>query len=262
MTQRGRRRKLVVVSALQGIIGIVLVVMALTIVNSPAERDEIRAADRVATRYLQDLESYRQRSVETVLDEFAKDPDDYPDLLKTVEATTAAAPEVPRRGTTAFGRAHSDDYRSTAKRRAFVLQPWTRLADYLRDGAVPASRFVRAGKKLVNVDPSKILEGVFVFNGAPLRDLVRPAFEKARAQVRKTAAPQGADLLKRDLLTYADDALKLTDGGAESIDRGEPFFFEFGTRPDRLLERLAAVEASIQQEALARADLLTAGGTS
>ena len=161
------------------------------------------------------------------------------------------------KGTTPYGRAHSHRYETAMARQKLALKPYRSLSTYLTKQALPAFTFAGAGIKLVQVNPGKLLGTTPVYTGAPLRDLVLPAFEKARDKVAKQPVPADSELLSLDLKTYADDIISMTKDGAKKIDAGKPFQFSFGTRPQDLYKRLIDLKSGILAELASRVDSLT-----
>ncbi len=118
----------------------------------------------------------------------------------------------------------------------------TTLEAYLRSRAIPHSKFIAAGKKLVGLRPGTLLGDDPVLSGDPLRERVLPAYEKARKRLKKQDTPKGSELLQLDLMTYANDIISMTKDGAKKIDEQKAFFFQLGDRPVELFQRLAALE--------------------
>jgi hypothetical protein len=250
---RSRLRAVIAVTIMTGL---VLVVVGRVVAKSPEERDQIRAADQVAARFDVTLERYVTETSAAIKRQHDSNQDGYPTLLKLVRTRINAAPKVPAAGTTAYGRRASKEYRAAVHNRDLKLLPFAELGVLLQDHAIPDSSFVAAGKKLVRVSPAKLLGTTPIVTGAPLRDLVLPAFEKARARLVKQVAPKGSELLALDLKTYADDAISMTKDGAKQIDEGKAFFFNFGQRPNELYQRLIALEHSIQSDVAEKIELL------
>ena len=238
------------------VIGVALVLAGLVVVDSPAERAQIRAADRVAARHQDAVKRFTTTTAASIAGKKANSKKDLSALLSFVDERLGAAPRIPTSGTTAFGREHSRAYRTAAERQKFALQPFRSLAAFLRDGAIPDLAYIAAGRKLVQVSPAKILEGFQVFTGTPLRELVLPAFEKARDDLKKQDPPADSKLLGIDLETYADDVISMTKDGADKLDRQTNFVFDFGARPDDLFRRLGIVETTIKSELSTRIDEL------
>ncbi|MEV7395871.1 hypothetical protein [Aeromicrobium sp. NPDC092404] len=228
------------------VIGLVLAGLGSVVAKSPEQRDEIRAADAVAQRFDRAVSRYVSDAAADIASKHDADQDGYPALLKLAQAKLRGAPELGERGTTSYGREHSDDYQSAEDRRRAALQSLADLETYLRKRAIPDSKFIAAGKKLVGLRPGTLLGDDPVLNGDPLRERVLPAYKKARSQVEKQSVPEGSRLLKLDLVTYADDVIAQTKDGAEKIDDQEAFFFQLGDRPVELFQRLAAFESGIQ----------------
>lgn len=253
------RRRLGVSIAATVVTGLVLSGLALTIAKSPQERDEIRAADNVARIFDDNLDRYVAESGPAVRRVHARDTDGYPALLRFLEERIANAPDLPSRGTTAYGRSHSEAYKQELGRRKFALMPLVGLSTYLRARAIPNSRFVSAGRKLVKLSPESLLSKEPITTGRALRELVLPAFEKARDRMKAQQAPEGSDLLLLDLNTYADDVIAMTEKGAKALDEGKPFFYELGDRPDQLYQRLVAVESAIENDVSQKVEVFVAG---
>lgn len=243
------KKRLRAVPALTLLTAIVLVALALTVVKSPAQREQIEASDKVAARFTVTLERFTSSTARNVVARSLATKKDCQELLTYLETRMAKAPTLPTTGTTRYGRAESGDYARAAVRRDLALKPFRALSAHLKDKTVPYFAFADAGVKLVSLSPSKLLEDQLIFTGEPLRELVLPAFEKARDKLKKQATPTGSELLRRDLLTYADDVIDQTKGGANDIDVGKPFRFDFGDRPKGLYKRLVALQASILVEA-------------
>jgi hypothetical protein len=228
------------------VIGLVLTGVGAVVARSPEQRDQIRAADRAAERY----DALLDRSITSAADEIKRqhdaDHDGYPALLDLVESKIGDVPRIRPGDTTAYGREHSGEYQEAGDRRTAALVPLNDLESYLRTEAIPVSRFIAAGKKLVALRPGTLLGDDPVLNGDPLRDRVLPAYEKARKRMTKQDTPKGSELLRLDLVTYANDIVAMTKDGAKKIDNGEAFFFQLRDRPVELFRRLATLESGIQ----------------
>ena len=220
---------------------------------SPTQRREVEAADRVAARYAEILEANLVVFGEKTRQDVADHADDFATALTLVRRHVTAVPRISSRGTTAYGRAHSLEYRSAKGRRGLALRPFVQLVRVLED-AVRAQAFVRAGTKAIRINPLELLDGTPVVTGESLRELVEPAYRAARRTLQRHAAPTGSALLGQDLLTYVSDAITMTREGADDIDAGRPFRFDFGTRPQDLQRRLAALNASVASSVLQAVD--------
>ncbi|MGA8988730.1 hypothetical protein [Aeromicrobium sp.] len=221
---------------------------AAVVAKSPEERRQIQTADRVAEQFDAALRRHVSTAADAVQQQHDADQDGYPALLKVASKGVSTAPRISTEGTTAYGREHSSKYATAGARRAATLAALDGLEKYLRLKAIPDSKFIAAGKKLAGLQPGKLLGDTPIFSGAPLRELVLPAFRKARTRLKKQPVPRGADLLRLDLTTYADDAVAMTEKGADKIDEGQPFFFRLGDRPAALMRRLTEYEAGIQAQ--------------
>lgn len=250
------RRRLRAFTVTSIVIGLALVLAGLVVVDSPAERAEVRAADRVAARHDKAVKRFTTTTAASIAGRKTNNNKDFSALLSYVDERLDAAPRISTNGTTPFGRKHSRAYRTADERQKFALQPFRSLASFLRDGAIPDLAFIAAGRKLVQVSPAKILEGIPVFTGTPLREFVLPAFEKARTDLKKQKPPADSKLLGVDLETYADDVISMTKDGADKLDRQTNFVFDFGARPDDLFRRLGIVETTIKSELATRIDEL------
>jgi hypothetical protein len=238
--------------------GLVLSGLGAVVAKSPEQRDEIRAADRVAERFETAIDRYVASAAAEVKSQHDADQDGYPALLKLVKDQVADAPRLRPGDTTAYGRDHSDDYQGAEKRRAAALAPLTALESYLRTQAIPDSKFIAAGKKLVGLRPATLLGKDPVLNGDPLRERVVPAYKKARDRLKKQSAPEGSELLQLDLTTYANDVMTMSKEGAKKIDKQEAFFFQLGDRPVELFQRLAAIESGIQVQVTEQVEIVAA----
>jgi hypothetical protein len=252
---RSRLRGAVVVTF---VLGLVLSGVGAVVAKSPEERRQIAAADRAAQRFDKAIDRYAGAAAGSLKRRHDADKDGYPALLKAVASELEDAPRLSSDGTTPYGRAHSDDYRKAVDKRSLALQPLASLRTYLEDSAIPCSRFITAGKKLVQLRPGTLLGDDPVYSGQPLRDRVLPPYKKARTLVKDQDPPSGAELLQLDLTTFADDMIAMTKDGAKKIDDQKPFFFELGNRPVELLRRLAELEAVTQGQVAERVDLLAA----
>lgn len=252
---KSRLRAAVVVTI---VAGLVLAGIGSVVGKSPKERDQIRAADRVSQRYDAALARHVASAAAAIQKQHEADQDGYPDLLDLVEARIDKAPKISARGTTAYGREHSDGFAGAKAARSIALKPLNDLKAYLRADAIPVSRFIAAGKKLVKLRPGTLLGDAPVMSGAPLRELVLPPFEKARKAIKKQKAPKGSELLLLDLTTYANDAVAMTKDGAKKLDNADPFFFRLGDRPVELFQRLAALEKAIQIQVAKRVEIVGA----
>jgi hypothetical protein len=225
---------------------LVLVGLAATLVESPREREQVDAADQVARSYRLTLDRYTAQTAAAIRRQHDKDPDRYVALLRLIEKRDKQAPKISRRGTTAYGREHSDAYRNTDELKRVALSQFDELENHLRRTAVPDSRLIVAARRLLDLSPAELLKDDPVVTGAPLRDVVVPAYEKASRRLDKAGVPADAGVLAADLASYAERVISMTKSGAKKVDRGEPFFFDLG-QADGLTRRLATYEALVQQ---------------
>lgn len=240
------------------VIGLVIASLAAVVAKSPGERDEIKAADRVAQRFDRAVDSYVAAAAAELKSQHDADQDGYPALLKLAKEKIAGAPRLRPGGTTSYGRAHSGDYQDAAEDRSAALAPLKSLEAYLRTRAVPDSGFIAAGKKLVGLRPGTLLGDDPVVDGEPLRTRVLPAYQKARTRLKNQDVPEGAELLKLDLMTYAEDVISMTKDGAKKIDDHKAFFFRLGERPVELFQRLATMESAIQVQVEQQVEIVAA----
>ncbi|KAA1399987.1 hypothetical protein [Aeromicrobium ginsengisoli] len=240
------------------VIGLVLSGLGSVVAKSPEQRDQINDADRVAQRFEAVIDAYVVKAAAKVKSEHDADQDGYPALLDVVQNRIADAPRLRAGSTTAYGREHSGAYEDAGPHRASALAPLKDLELYLRTQAIPNSRFIAAGKKLVALRPGTLLGDEAVVNGDPLRERVLPAYEKARNRLKKQNAPEGAELLRLDLMTYANDIVSMTKDGAKKIDEQKAFFFQLGDRPVELFKRLAAMETAIQVQVSQQVEIVAA----
>ncbi|MGB9013148.1 MAG: hypothetical protein WCB95_09870 [Aeromicrobium sp.] len=236
--------------------GLVLTALTWAVVESPDERRQIAAADAAAAKFRVQLYRFMAGAVSLVADQYDEDVDDYRALLKVVNTQLEAVPRIDEKGTTAYGRRQSDDYNAAKRRDAFVTKPLRDLSSHLERRAIPDAAFAAAAHKLIRLDPAKLLGPGPVFNGAPLLDKVVPAYRKARKRLARQEAPEGAELLQADLLTYADDVIDMSKNGAAKIDVGEPFYFQLADRQAGLNKRVVAVESIMQIEVGDEVDFL------
>ncbi|MEH3033944.1 MAG: alpha/beta fold hydrolase [Aeromicrobium erythreum] len=225
------------------VLGLVCVAVALTR-PSPAQRDQVAAADRVASRYERALDEAVPRFAEKVRQGVLDNTDDFAEAHDVLRAAVKRVPRIPTAGTTAYGRSHSERYREARTRRDVELEPYVTLAATL-EVAERAQAFIEAGTKVIRVNPAKLLEDQAVTTGRPLRDEVVPAFRKARSDLAKHPPPKGSEVLARDLRTYLKDAISTTEDGADALDAGRPFFFDFGKRPQDLQRRLQTLQRTL-----------------
>jgi hypothetical protein len=240
------------------VIGLIIIGVGSVVAKSPEQRDEIRAADRVAQRFDAAVERYVVAAAVEVKSKHDADQDGYPALLDLVQDKIADAPRLHPGKSTSYGREHSDDYREVGEQRTAALKPLKDLELYLRTQAIPDSRFIAAGKKLVALRPGTLLGDDPVVNGDPLRERVLPAYEKARSRMKKQDAPKGSELLRLDLMTYANDMISMTKDGAKKIDDQKAFFFQLGDRPVELFRRLATLESTIQIQVAQQVEIVAA----
>ncbi len=247
MTRSVRRRARFALIATP-VLGLVASLVAVSL-PSPQERAEVRAADRVAVRYEQDLDAAASRFGERVVTIVRANTDDFERALKLVQERTRSVPRIPERGTTDYGREHSDRFQEARSRRDLALRPYLRLVRTLR-AAVPIQEFIEAGTRAIRINPTKLLSDVVVVDGSPLRDIVVPRYRKARQDLKKHPAPPGSEVLGRDLDRYVKDAITSAQEGADDIDAGLPFFFDFGRRPQDLQRRLVSLQATLASQVL------------
>lgn len=240
------------------VIGLVIASLGAVVAKSPQQRDEIREADRVAQRFDKTIDTYVAAAAAELKSQHDADQDGYPALLDLAKDKIADAPRLRPGATTSYGREHSGDYQGAADRRAAALAPLKSLETYLRTRAIPDSGFIAAGKKLVGLRPGTLLGDAPVVDGEPLRKRVLPAYEKARARLKKQDIPEGAELLQLDLVTYANDLISMTKDGAKKIDDSKAFFFRLGDRPVELFQRLAAMESAIQVQVRQQVEIVAA----
>lgn len=240
------------------VIGLVIASLGAVVAKSPQQRDEIRAADRVAQRFDRTVDSYVADAAGEIKSQHDADQDGYPALLELAKDKIADAPRLRPGGTTSYGRKHSGAYQDAGDHRSAALAPLKSLEAYLRTRAIPDSRFIAAGKKLVGLRPGTLLGDDPVVDGEPLRTRVLPAYEKARARLKKQDIPEGAELLQLDLVTYANDVIAMTKDGAKKIDEQKAFFFRLGDRPVELFQRLATMESGIQVQVGQQVEIVAA----
>jgi len=240
------------------VIGLVLSGLGAVVAKSPEQRDQIDAADRVAQRFEADVDDHVAAAADKIKSKHDADQDGYPALLEVVQDQIADAPRLRPGHTTAYGREHSNDYEDAGNHRATALAPLKELETYLRTQAIPNSKFIAAGKKLVALRPGTLLGDEPVVDGDPLRKRVLPAYEKARDRMKDQDAPKGAELLRLDLMTYANDIISMTKDGAKKIDEQKAFFFQLGDRPVELFKRLAAMETAIQVQVTQQVEIVAA----
>ncbi|MEJ7636334.1 hypothetical protein [Aeromicrobium sp.] len=251
----GVRGRLLGLLGLTLVLGLIATGLANTAVESADDRSQRLAADAAVKGFEDKLAAFDTASSTRLTAAFKDDVDDYKRLLRVAKSAVRRAPAPPTRGTTPTGRRGSEKYRAAVQERATIVEPYVELAELLQDRAIPASRFIVSGRKVVTLDPAEVLDGQPIFTGDPLRDLVVPAFKKARTRLADAGVPDGAELLATDLQAYLDFVIKQTKAGADRIDEAKPFFFDFGTRPKDLLVRLTGLEAQVAREVA----LLTVG---
>ena len=240
------------------VVGLVVAGIGSVVAKSPEQRDQIRAANAVAQRFDTKMERYTVAAAQELKSKHDADQDGYSALLKLVKDKIEDAPRLRPGGTTSYGREHSDDYQGAEERRSAALAPFEDLEAYLRTRAVPDSKFIAAGKKLVALRPGTLLGKDPVLNGTPLRERVLPAYEKARDGLKKQDTPKGSELLQVDLMTYANDLISMTKEGAKKIDAQEAFFFQLGDRPVKLFQRLATIESAIRVQVAQQVEIVAA----
>lgn len=236
--------------------------LALTVAPSTEEKEQTRQAERVA-------EEYEGRLVRAVADLSAyvvkrrfENETNYRKLHDQVTARMDELPKIPKKTTTAFGREHSRDYRTAAARRELELKPFRELTTYLETQAIPRQEFVETGIEIVQINPVELLEGFAVaLSGEPLRTEVVPAYKKARKKLMRQEPGTADAELARDLKRYVDDAITMTRDGADDIDAGRAFFFDFGDKPEALLTRLEATQRAIAAEVSAQVEAFDTVGT-
>lgn len=251
-----RSRLLRAVLILTAVIGAGVLVLAFTVVPSTAEKQEVREAGRIARDYERRLDREVEELGAYVVKRRFENETDYQKLHDEVGERIEAVPAIPRRGTTAFGREGSRDYRNAADRRELELRQYEAFMVELEDRIIPRQEFVEAGIDLVKVNPLKLLEGFFVSSGAPLRTEVVPEYRKARKKLLATRPGNDEAELARDLEQYADDTITMVRGGAADLDAGRPFFFDFGDEPNLLLSRLEAAQRAIAAEVSTMVDAI------
>lgn len=252
---RSRLRRAVVATF---VIGLVVSGIGSVVAKSPEQRDQIRAADRVAERFDASLERYVTSAADELNSKHDEDQDGYPAMLQLAQDKIADAPQLAPGKTTSYGREHSGDYQDAENRRTAALTPLKDLEAYLRTRAIPDSKFIAAGKKLVALRPGTLLGKDPVVDGGPLRERVLPAYEKARDRMKKQDTPKGSELLALDLMTYANDVISMTKEGARKIDDQKAFYFQLGDRPVGLFQRLAALESAIQVQVAQQVEIVAA----
>jgi hypothetical protein len=237
------------------------VVLALTVVPSTEQKEEVRAADRVARAYDRELEQSIEDLGAYVVKRRFENETDYQKLHDQVVDRMDEVPTIPKGNTTDYGRKNSREYRTAAAHRGLELRQYLAFTAFLKNRAIPRQEFAEAGIKLVKINPSKLLEGFIVqTSGVALRTEVVPAYRKARKKLlAQRPAAEDAELA-RDLKTYADDTIEMTLDGAADIDAARPFFFDFGNRPNALLRRLETLLRAISAEVSTQVDALDPTG--
>ncbi|KQY58760.1 hypothetical protein ASD11_03745 [Aeromicrobium sp. Root495] len=240
-------------------LGTVAVALALRQPSAAQER-EVRAADERARSYARRLDAALVTFAEQSRHDVNQHAEDLAKALALVRRHVTEVPEVSADGTTSYGRAHSLEYRAAEGRRGLALRPFVQLVRVLEE-AVDVQAFIRAGTDVIGINPLELLAGTPVVTGEPLRDRVVPAYESARKRLKRQDVPPGSAVLGRDLQTYVSDAITMTKDGADAIDAGRPFRFDFGTRPQDLQRRLAELNASVVASALQAVDETAGFGT-
>lgn len=249
---RGRFVAVLVVSA---VIASGVVVLAVTVAPTSEQKQQVRDADRVGEAYERELGTSMADLSAYVVERRLENKTDYQKLADQVAARMDDVPRIPETGTTSYGREHSREYRTAAGRRALELEPFDEFVTWLETVVVPRQEFVDVGIDLVQINPLKLLEGFNVqFSGSALRTEVVPAYRKVRKRLEQAQPGPAEAELARDLMRYADDTIKMTRRGADDIDAGQAFFFDFGDRPAALLTRLEAAQRSIAVEVTTRVD--------
>jgi len=245
------------------LVALTALVLALTVAPSTEEKKQVDRADRVAQEY--------ERRLTLAVDDLAvylakrrfENETDYQKLYDQVTERIDEVPRIPEQGTTAYAREHSRDYRTAKARRGLELEPYREFTRRLKAEAIPRQEFVELGIEIVQINPVELLEGFAVqFSGQPLRSEVVPEYRKVRRKLRKQEPAREDAELARDLERYVDDAIKQTQDGADDIDAGRAFFFDFGNRPETLLTRLEATQRSIAAEVSAQVDAFDSVGSS
>ena len=250
-----------VVLVLTTVIAATALVLVYTVVPTTEQKEQTNQAtkvgeayDRQLTRSIDDLGAY-------VVKRRFEDETDYQKLYDEVRKRMAAVPTIPTQGTTAYGRKHSREYRTSAARRGLELRPFRQFTNTLKTVIIPRQEFVEVGIHLVKINPVKLLKGITLTSGEPLRTEVVPAYQKTRKKLLKQHRAPVDAALARDLEKYADDAIKMTKDGADDIDAGRPFFFKFGDKPHTLLTRLETTQRSIATQVSTMVDAFdTSGG--
>lgn len=256
---RARLRAMLILTVLLGGSALVL---ALTVVPSTAQKEQVQDAGRVARAYERDLEQSVDDLGAYVEKRRFENATNYQKLYDQVTERMETIPRIPKEGTTAYGRKHSREYRMAASRRSLELAQFETFTRFLQNDIIPRQEFVDAGVDLVQVNPGKLLEGFIVQrSGEALRTEVVPAYRKARKRLLdQEPAAEDAELA-RDLEKYADDTIKMVRRGADDIDAGRGFVFEFGDTPDLLLRRLENTQRTMAAEVSMRVDAIdTSGG--
>ncbi len=241
------------------VLGLVASLVAVSL-PSPEQRAEVRAADVVAARYEKDLDAATSRFSSQVTTIVRDNTDDFGRALALVQKRTRSVPRIPEKGTSAYGREHSDRYQEARSRRDLALRPYLRLVRTLRS-AVTIQEFIEAGTRTIRINPTKLLSDVVVVDGSPLREIVVPRYRAARKDLKKHPAPPGSEVLGRDLDRYVKDAITSAEEGADDIDAGRPFFFDFGRRPQDLQRRLVSLQSTLATQVLQVLDETTSPGS-
>lgn len=252
MRMRTRLRAALVVTVL---IAIAMLVLAFTVVPSTQQKQQADDAGRVARAYERELARSLNDLVAYVVKRRFENETDYQKLYDQVTERIKAVPRIPAKGTTAYGREQSRDYRNAATRRDLGIEQFEQFAAQLKGSFIPRQEFVEAGIDLVQISPAKLLEGFTVqLSGEPLRTEVVPAYKKARKKLLDQEPGDENAPLARDLEKYADEAIAMTRDGADDIEAGRAFFFDFGDKPDVLLTRLESAQRSIAAEVSTQVD--------
>lgn len=257
---RGRLAAVLVVTVL---VAVSVLVVAFTVAPSTDQKEQADDAGRVARAYERELATSIDDLAAYVVKRRFENETNYQKLYEQVTIRMDAVPRIPTKGTTAYGREHSRDYRTAAARRGLELEPFRAFVELLENIVIPRQEFVEVGIDLVKINPAKLLEGFIVqFSGSALRTEVVPAYQKVRKKLRAQKPGPAEAELARDLEKYADDAIKMTKKGADDIDAGRGFFFKFGDKPKVLLTRLEATQRTIAAEVSTQVDAFdTATGT-
>ena len=241
--------------ATTALVGVVAVVLAVVGVSAGDRAD--RSHDRSTAReFVATLQKFDDDQATSVLELLRRKKVTAEQVSKAVSRVVDDIPALPE--FTGSGPVPVEVERARSLR-ADVVGRWQQADEELRREIVPASKLVEAGRRLVTIDPAKLLAGDYYLTSDDLKTAVLPVVKKRTKAIEKLAPTSFDPLLQADLIAYGKFFEKHTQDGIKKLSEGSGFFFELGSRPDDLYLRIGDVSAAMNRRLITTITTLTGG---